>query len=361
MAHTLLLADDSATIQRVIELTFANEDIDVVTVGEGALAIEAIERAAPDIVLADVGMPGKNGYDIASFVRSDPALARIPVVLLTGAFEPLDEARCDGLGRHEVLVKPFEPRRVIGKVRELLGLPDLPAPDTPEAPAPAARVRAASAPEADVPGASGAGAVEAAEAAAPDADEAAATGAGEVVAAAPAAAFEPSTAVAGQDDSNPQALSAPVDADPPREPAPGSAGMTRAEETAANRSEPIAASPGEAAADRTDAEAPRAAAAAAGAADRVPPAGDGGSVLARAFMTFLAVEQGAAPPAAPAEAADPGGAKTVLPEAMMDDLAGRVLERLTDTVLQDAVAEVVSRLAERLAREEITRVSPGGE
>ena len=90
MSHTLLLADDSTTIQRVVELTFANEDIDVVTVGDGAQAIEVIQRDAPDIVLADVSMPGKDGYEVASFIRSDPARARIPVVLLTGAFEPLD-------------------------------------------------------------------------------------------------------------------------------------------------------------------------------------------------------------------------------------------------------------------------------
>ena len=122
MPHTLLLADDSATIQRVVELTFANEDIDVVTVGDGTKAIEAIERDEPDIVLADVSMPGRDGYEVASFVRRDPTRDRIPVVLLTGAFEPLDESRCDAIGRHEVLVKPIEPRQVVGKVRELLDL-----------------------------------------------------------------------------------------------------------------------------------------------------------------------------------------------------------------------------------------------
>ena len=92
-------------------------------------------------------------------------------------------------------------------------------------------------------------------------------------------------------------------------------------------------------------------------------AGAGGSVLAESFKTFLAVEQGAAAPALPAGdgAAGPGDAAPALPDAVMDELVKRVLVRLTDTVLQDAVAEVVSRIAERLAREESTRVSPGGE
>ena len=121
MAHKLLLADDSAAIRRVIELTFAEEDVDVVAVVDGAQAIEAIAREAPDIVLADAGLPGTDGYDVASFIRNEAALARIPVVLLTGAFEPLDESRAASCGCRAVLVKPFAPRQVIDTVRELLG------------------------------------------------------------------------------------------------------------------------------------------------------------------------------------------------------------------------------------------------
>jgi CheY-like chemotaxis protein len=88
----LLLADDSVTIQRVIELTFAEEDVQVVAVSDGDQAIERLESAPPDIVLADIGMPGRNGYEVARYVRQTPKLAHIPVVLLTGAFEPVDQA-----------------------------------------------------------------------------------------------------------------------------------------------------------------------------------------------------------------------------------------------------------------------------
>ena len=65
MRRKLLLADDSVTIQRVIELTFADEDVQVIAVGNGKDAIDRIQRDPPDIVLADVDMPGKNGYEIA--------------------------------------------------------------------------------------------------------------------------------------------------------------------------------------------------------------------------------------------------------------------------------------------------------
>lgn len=121
MSHKLLLADDSASIQRVIELTFADEDIEVVSAGTGEQALEAMSQEAPDIILVDASLPGTDGYSVASFVRNDAALARIPVVLLTGAFEPLDESRAAAAGCRDVLVKPFAPRQVIDKVRELLG------------------------------------------------------------------------------------------------------------------------------------------------------------------------------------------------------------------------------------------------
>jgi len=118
--YNLLLADDSVTIQRVIELTFADEDIQVTAVSDGEQAIQRLESAPPDIVLADIGMPGRNGYEVAQFIKQTPRLAHIPVVLLTGAFEPVDQARAAEAGCDGVLAKPFEPQLVIGRVKELL-------------------------------------------------------------------------------------------------------------------------------------------------------------------------------------------------------------------------------------------------
>jgi CheY-like chemotaxis protein len=120
VSHTLLLADDSITIQRVIELTFADEDIRVVAVGDGHEAIARIDETPPDIVLADVEMPGTDGYEVARHIRTTPRLAHIPVLLLTGAFEPVDQAKVADAGCQGVLTKPFEPQLVIQRVRELL-------------------------------------------------------------------------------------------------------------------------------------------------------------------------------------------------------------------------------------------------
>jgi len=122
--HTLLLADDSVTIQRVIELTFADENVDVVAVSDGDAAIACLDASPPpDIVLADIDMPGRNGYEVARYVKQSPRLAHIPVVLLTGAFEPVDQARAAEAGCDGILAKPFEPQLVIGRVKELLAKP----------------------------------------------------------------------------------------------------------------------------------------------------------------------------------------------------------------------------------------------
>ena len=121
MTHKLLLADDSVTIQRVIELTFADEDVEVIAVGDGQLAIDRLDIDPPDIVLADIDMPKRDGYEVAAYVKSRPKLAHIPVVLLTGAFEPINQARATAAGSSDVLAKPFEPQMVINRVKELLG------------------------------------------------------------------------------------------------------------------------------------------------------------------------------------------------------------------------------------------------
>src|SRR5436190_6988097 len=121
MPYTLLLADDSVTIQRIIELTFASEDISVVAVSDGDHAIASLDRSIPDIVLADVGMPGRNGYELSHYIKHSPSLAHVPVLLLTGAFEPVDQVKAREAGCDGILIKPFEPQLVISRVRELLG------------------------------------------------------------------------------------------------------------------------------------------------------------------------------------------------------------------------------------------------
>src|SRR5687767_1573648 len=123
MPKTLLLADDSVTIQRVIELTFTHEDIRVVAVSDGRRAIQWMEGEWPDIVLADVDVPEVDGYDLAAHIKQSPRLKNVPVLLLAGAFEPVDQRRADQIGCDGVLIKPFEPQQLVSRVRGLLDRP----------------------------------------------------------------------------------------------------------------------------------------------------------------------------------------------------------------------------------------------
>jgi DNA-binding response OmpR family regulator len=120
MPKTLLLADDSVTIQRVIELTFAHEDIRVIAVSDGRRAVQWLDGEWPDVVLADVDVPHVDGYELARQIKASPRLKHVPVLLLAGAFEPVDEERVRAIGCDGVLVKPFEPQQLVSRVKALL-------------------------------------------------------------------------------------------------------------------------------------------------------------------------------------------------------------------------------------------------
>jgi CheY-like chemotaxis protein len=118
----LLLADDSITIQKVVDLTFADEGVSVVCVNNGREAIERLEEFIPDVVLADVFMPQLNGYEVCEYIKQNEKLKNIPVMLLVGSFEPFDEAEARRVGADDTLTKPFQSiRRLIDKVGTLVG------------------------------------------------------------------------------------------------------------------------------------------------------------------------------------------------------------------------------------------------
>ena len=113
----LLLADDSITIQKVVDLTFADEGVSVLCVSNGREAIKRLAEFAPDIVLADVFMPEMNGYEVCEYIKRNDKFKHIPVMLLVGSFEPFDEEEARRVGANDTLTKPFQSiRRLIEKV-----------------------------------------------------------------------------------------------------------------------------------------------------------------------------------------------------------------------------------------------------
>jgi CheY-like chemotaxis protein len=105
----ILVADDNSNIQKMVSLALKDQGIDVVAVGNGEAAVRKISDIKPDLVLADVFMPVRNGYEVCKYVKDDSALSHIPVILLVGAFDPLDEQEAQRVGADGVLKKPFVP------------------------------------------------------------------------------------------------------------------------------------------------------------------------------------------------------------------------------------------------------------
>jgi CheY-like chemotaxis protein len=105
----ILVADDNSNIQKMVGLALKDQGIDVIAVGNGEAAVRKISDLRPDLVLADVFMPVRNGYEVCKFVKGDSSLAHIPVILLVGAFDPLDEQEAQRVGADGVLKKPFVP------------------------------------------------------------------------------------------------------------------------------------------------------------------------------------------------------------------------------------------------------------
>jgi CheY-like chemotaxis protein len=117
----LLLADDSIAIQKVIDLTFTDEGMEVTTVGDGHDALEKLNQSKPDVVLADVYMPGVDGYELCKFIKQNDRFSGVPVMLLIGTFEPFDEAEAKRAGADDIVTKPFQSiRQLVSRVGSLL-------------------------------------------------------------------------------------------------------------------------------------------------------------------------------------------------------------------------------------------------
>ena len=134
---TVYFIDDSATMREVIKIAFRRENINVVACHDAATALVEIEAARPDIVITDVIMPDKDGYDVCQHIKSHPALAKTPVILMSGVVNRAVAEKAFAVKADELLRKPFQPQDLITRVKNLLKSNGAPAP-TPAAAANAA-------------------------------------------------------------------------------------------------------------------------------------------------------------------------------------------------------------------------------
>jgi CheY-like chemotaxis protein len=117
----ILVADDNSNVQKTVSLALADLGVEVVAVNNGEAAVRKFAEVAPDLVLADIFMPVRNGYEVCEFVKRDSRFSHIPVVLLVGAFDPLDEREAQRVNADGILKKPFvPPDPLIAMVKTLL-------------------------------------------------------------------------------------------------------------------------------------------------------------------------------------------------------------------------------------------------
>src|SRR2546422_997673 len=122
MPKTLLLADDSKTIQRAVGITFAREDLQVSSVDDGEAALQKAKQSKPDVILADVSMPKMGGYELCQRIRADAALKDVPVLLLGGP-TPIDPAKAMAVGANGHMPKPFDSAKLIEHAKTILANP----------------------------------------------------------------------------------------------------------------------------------------------------------------------------------------------------------------------------------------------
>ncbi|MGH9565904.1 MAG: response regulator [Candidatus Angelobacter sp.] len=121
-APTVLFIDDSATMREVIKIAFRRENMNVLATHDAGQALSDIEQTRPDIVITDVIMPGKDGYEVCQFIKAHPQLNKIPVILMSGVVNRAVAERAFSAKADELLRKPFQPQDLIARVRHLLGL-----------------------------------------------------------------------------------------------------------------------------------------------------------------------------------------------------------------------------------------------
>lgn len=311
MAHTLLLADASTTTQRVINLTFAETEVDVLACSDGEEALRLLDDRRPDIVLADIELPGLSGYDLARHMADRPRLAGIPVLLLSGALDPVDDDRAREVGAIGVIVKPLQPGQLVRQVSERL----------------------------------------AARRAAPAASAAAAASHGPASHPAPAVTPAAADVVAGPAADHDQTPAATNVAAPATPPVARSAATQALDDYFASLDEAI------------NARAARVLESPLPPPPSVPqgPRGDDPEprpLLASAFSALLDAESAGEDDAElaswfvqPSQPVAPA-----ITDDLIEQVTRRVLSRLSDDVVRETVADLVSRTTERLVLEEIERI-----
>jgi CheY-like chemotaxis protein len=117
---TVYFIDDSATMREVIKIAFRKENIHVITCADAASALAQFGEAAPDVVITDVIMPDKDGYEVCQFIKDHEQFGKTPVILMSGVVNRTVAEKAMSVRADELVRKPFQPQDLIARVKSLL-------------------------------------------------------------------------------------------------------------------------------------------------------------------------------------------------------------------------------------------------
>jgi two-component system OmpR family response regulator len=117
----ILVVDDEPHIRRVLDAMLSNEGFDVVLASDGSEGLQAISSGNVDLVILDLLMPGATGLEVLAKIRTDPDNADTPVIILTAKGQDADREAAFAGGADDFLTKPFSPRKLVARIREILG------------------------------------------------------------------------------------------------------------------------------------------------------------------------------------------------------------------------------------------------
>jgi CheY-like chemotaxis protein len=135
--------DDSATMREVIKIAFRRENINVIACHDAGSAIGLMDETAPDVVISDVIMPEKDGYEVCQYIKQHPKMGQTPVILMSGVVNRSVAEKAFAVKADELIRKPFQPQDLIGRVRHLLYGRPSPGQEAPQASPIAAQTAAA--------------------------------------------------------------------------------------------------------------------------------------------------------------------------------------------------------------------------
>ncbi|MGB4467522.1 MAG: response regulator [Azovibrio sp.] len=120
MSHKILIVDDEPNIVLSLEFLLKREGFQVAVASDGEAALEQVEAFHPDLILLDVMMPKKSGYEVCELLRADPARSATRIVMLTAKGRDTEVAKGLGLGADAYVTKPFSNKELVSQIKQLL-------------------------------------------------------------------------------------------------------------------------------------------------------------------------------------------------------------------------------------------------